>query len=421
MTQAPSLLLLLIAPALAGSVVYFLRLWQRLPQLVAALTALVTAYYVHLAPVGLSAEVLGRPLVMDAPAKQVVMISLIAVALSNVASLARPAATLFPSTSLALASLVGLAITVDNLTLASFCLLIGGVVTALALETNRGVTSGHVQYLAAVALGGVCLAYAATTMDRDPYVPSAIGAVTLQLGMGLILGLFPVGLWKATLGRDADPFSSAIVGLVLAPAAVVLLWRFTWRYPWLTTGTLLAELLRGAALVTIAYFSLRAAVTASASVYVASVSQSQFAVVLPLLLPSLGSSALLPLTSEWLLARVVPVLLLAVAVPLLWTAPRPATKVLFLFSVLSLLGLPGTPLFSSYLAGLLALPGKGLDVALLICMAGTMVGALRLALRPPAVPPPVGRLDEGTLVALVLAVLAVILGLNPSFLRVLLA
>jgi len=420
-SDTPSLLLLLVAPALAGGLVYFLRLWPRLPHLTAALAALGTAYSIHLAPAGLADELLGRPLVLDGPAKQVLLVALMAVALSNVASLARPAETLFASTSLALASLVGLALTTDNLTLAGLFLVIGGVVLTVSLESSRGVTAGHLQYLAAVALGGTLLAFAAGIMDADPYVPSASGAVALQLGIGLLLGLFPVGLWKATLGRDADSFSSALVGLVLAPAAVVLLWRFTWRYPWLSSGTLLSELLRVSALVTVGYFSLRAAITASPTVYVASATQSQFALVVLVLLPSLGSSALLPLTSEWLLARVVPVLLLAVSVPLLWTAPRPATKVLFVFSVLSLIGLPGTPLFSSYLAGLLALPQGALDVALLIFMAGTAVGALRLALMPPAVPPPVDRLDPGTLVALLLALITVIVGLNPAFLRGLLA
>ncbi len=421
MSDGPGLLLLLLAPALAGGLVYFLRLWPRAPHATAALAALGTAYFVRVSPVGLSDEVLGRSLVLDSPARQLLLIALLAVALSNVASLARPAATLFASTSLALASLVGLAVTVDNLTIASLFLVVGGVIMTISLESGRGVTSGHLQYLVAIVLGGLLMGFAAAIMDGDPYVPSPTGAVALQLGIGLVLGLFPVGLWKATLGRDADAFSSALIGLVLAPAAVVLLWRFTWRYPWLSSGTLLSELLRVSAFVTVAYFSLRAAVTASATVYVASATQSQFALVLLVLLPSLGSSALLPLTSEWLLARVIPVLLLAVSVPLLWTAPRPVTKVLFVFSVLALIGLPGTPLFSSYLAGLLALPQKGLDVALLAFMGGTAIGALRLALMPPAVPPPVDRLDAGTVVAFLLALLTVILGLNPVFLRGLLA
>lgn len=414
-------MLLLLVPALAGGLVYFLRLWPRVPNVTAAVAAFGTAYYIHLAPVGLSEELLGRPLVLDGPAKQVMLVVLLAVALSNVASLAKTSTTHLASTSLTLASLAGLALTIDNLTLAGLCLVIGGVVITVSLETTRGVTAGHLQYLVAVALGGMLVAFAASTMDADPYVPSPTGAVALQLGMGLILGLFPFGLWKATLGRDADNFSSALVGLVLSPVAVVLLWRFTWRYPWLSSGTLLSELLRASAMVTVAYFSLRAAVTASATVYVASATQSQFALVLLVLLPSLGSSALLPLTAEWLLARVVPALLLAVSVPLLWTAPRPATKVLFVFSVLGLIGLPGTPLFSSYLAGLLALPQRGLDVALLVFIAGTAVGAFRLALMPPAVPPPIDRLDAGTAVALLLALIAIILGLNPSFLRSLLA
>ncbi|NPV06502.1 MAG: hypothetical protein HPY83_00890 [Anaerolineae bacterium] len=416
MSQTPGLLSLLVAPAIAGGLVYFLRMWRRLPHLAAAAAAAGTAYFVRAASVGLSDQVLGRPLVLDAPAKHVILISLAAVALSNLALLSRATTTVFPSTSLGLASLVGAAVTLDNLTLASLCLLIGGVASTLSWE-SRGRASGHLQYLVAVTIGSLLLALAASVMEVAPDEPSRTGSVALQLGMGLLLGLVPVGLWKGTLGRDSASLATSVVGLVLAPAAIVLFWRFTSRHHWLIGATLLPELLRVSTLVTVAFFSLRAAVTPSPRVFVAAASQSQFALVLLVLLPSLGSSALLPLTSEWLLARVVPVLLFAVSAALLTRSPRPATRVLFAFSAVSLMGLPGTPLFPAYLAGLLALPQRGLDAAILLFVAGTAIGSLRLAALRSAEETTPGSPDEATFIALGLALLSLALGLNPTLLR----
>jgi hypothetical protein len=252
-------------------------------------------------------------------------------------------------------------------------------------------------------------------MEVAPETPTRAGLVALELGVGLLVGLVPLGLWKGTLGRDSTSLGTSLVGLVLAPATLILLWRFCSRYHWLVASTLLPELLRVGALITVGYFALRAALTLSPKVYVASSLQSQFALAVLVLLPSLGSSALLPLTSKWLLARVVPVLLLAASVPVMARSPRPATKVLFIFGVLGLMGLPGTPLFPAYLAGILALPQGGLSIAILVFMAGSGIGALRLILHQEEELAP-APLNETVFIALGLALLALALGFSPALL-----
>lgn len=413
MNQAPGLLTILVAPAIAAGLVYFLRMWRHLPYLGAALAAIATAYFIHAAPVGLSDQVLGRPLVLDAAAKQLILVALAATALGNLTLLSRPT-SLFPTASLGLVALVGISATLDNLTLAALCLLVGGVASTLAWDSRQR-ASGHLQYLVAVTVGAILISYAASAMEVAPETPTRAGLVALELGVGLLVGLVPLGLWKGTLGRDSTSLGTSLVGLVLAPATLILLWRFCSRYHWLVASTLLPELLRVGALITVGYFALRAALTLSPKVYVASSLQSQFALAVLVLLPSLGSSALLPLTSKWLLARVVPVLLLAASVPVMARSPRPATKVLFIFGVLGLMGLPGTPLFPAYLAGILALPQGGLSIAILVFMAGSGIGALRLILHQEEELAP-APLNETVFIALGLALLALALGFSPALL-----
>jgi len=415
MTPSPAIIPLLALPALVAGLVYFLRPWERTPQIVAFLAAVTAAYLVRSAAPGLSGDLMGRPLVLDGPARQLLLIALAAVALGNLALAIYPIGGFFPSVSLLSASLVGVVASIDNLTLASLFLLINGVMLALAWGT-RGRARGHLQFLVAVTVGCLALAYAASLMDAAPDEPSRMGLIAFEIGAGLLLALMPFGFWEGMLGRDADPLTTSTANLTFKATVLVLVWRFSAHYPWLAATSAFPQLLRVAVLITVAYCSLRTAVAPSARAYAAVATQAQFTLALLTLIPALGSSSLLPVTGLWLLARVPTSLFLATAALALQQSRRLLPRLLFVFAGLALAGLPGTPVFPAYLASLLSLPrSNDLLLPLGLLTAGLVVGALRLLWHggeqempdPPA-------LSGALTAAVVLALIVLALGLQPS-------
>lgn len=414
-----ALLPLLALPAVAGGITYFLRGWTRAPQLAAMLAAATVAYFTQAAAAGLSGDLMGRALVLDLPAKQVFLVTLIAVSLTNLVLAVYPTNSMFPPVSLICASCIGLAVTMDNLTLASLTLLVAAVPMVLAWSV-QGKAHGHLQYLVAMTLGALTLAYAGTVMAEAPDVPSRTGLIAFQVGAGLLLALVPFGLWEGNLSDNSDPLSASLASLSLKPAAVLLVWRFTGQHQWLVTATPAVDILRVAAVATVGYCALRAAVTSSPRVYAAVASQGQFALVLLTLIPALGSSALLPVTGMAFLARVPTVLLLALAAALLADRRRARTGLLLFLPAAALLGLPGTPLFPAHLTALLALARPAQMLAPLAALAvGLAVGCLRLlsASAPAAATEPPRQHQREALAAFaVVAAITFAAGLQPSVL-----
>jgi hypothetical protein len=429
MAIRPALLSLLMLPALAAGLAYFLRTWPRASHVLAFMAAAGVAFVVHSSAPGLSDNLIGRSLLFDATARQVFLVTLAAVAVSNLALAVYPQTSLFAPVSLLLASLLGLAMTLDNLTLACLCTLIAAVLLVMAWSAGPR-PRGHLQFLVAMALGAMVLAYAASLMDEAPKVPNRMGSIGFELGAGLLLALLPFGFWETNLGRDSDPLTASLAGLGLKPAVLALVWRFSSRYPWLG-GSLLPDILRVAVLVTLGYAMLRAATAPTARIYVGAVAQGQFSLVLLTLLPALGASALLPITSQWLLARIPAVLLLAVTASGMRPGGRLISRVLFMFGVLALLGLPGTPLFPVYFSGLLTLSRQSALLPPLLALgAGSAIGATQLLLRisggdqaasSPLTDDPTASatwhgLDSALMAAILLAAITLYLGLQPMHL-----
>lgn len=417
MTPDLALLPLLVLPAVVAGLVYFLRAWERAPQLIAGLAAVAIAYITHAIAPGLSDDLMGRPLLLDLAAKQVFLVTLAAVALSNLALAIHPINDSYPSVSLVSASLVGIAVTLDNLTLAALFILVAGVLAVIAWNAAAGRARGHLQYLVAITTGTLVLAYSASVMDIAPEQPSRIGLIGFELGTGLLLSLIPFGLWESTLGRDSEPLTIALVSLILKPATLVLIWRFTTRYNWLIAAGALPDILKAVTLITVVYCALRAAITPSIRVYAAVASQGQFALVLLTIIPALGSSGLLPITMQWLIARVPSVIFLAAAATALPIRSTPAMRILFLFAVVALLGLPGTPLFPIHLSSLLMLSQPhDLTVPLAALSAGLAIGALRMIARQHILAPETSGTSyrQAMIATIVLAVVTLSLGLQPA-------
>jgi len=421
MSTELSLLPLLALPAVVAGIAFFLRGWNRAPQMVVVVSSAIVAYFVRTSAPGLTGDLAGRALILDAPARLALLVTLLAVALTNLVLTVFPANNLLPPVSSLCSSLVGIAVCVDNLTLASLALLIAAAVAVTGWGI-RGSTRGHLQYLVAATIGALLLAMAGAIMDEAPDAQSRTALITFELGAGLLLALIPFGFWEVSLARDSDAISVALANLALKPAALILVWRFTSQHPWLAlTGSLL-PLLRVAGFATIAYGALRAAVAPNPRVFAAAAAQGHFGLVVLTLIPSLGASSLLPVTGLALLARVpVVVYLSAIALGAPTRLGRDS-RVLLAIATASLLGLPGTPLFAAHFTGLLSLSATiDLFPWLAVLGAGLAIGAARATSYGEAGADPEARLSAEARVATLAMLVAVIaVGLQPSWLYALL-
>lgn len=412
-----SLLPLLVLPAVVAGIAYFLRGWDRAPQMVVVVSSAIVAYFVHVSAPGLTGDLAGRALVLDGPARLAIMVALLAVALTNLVLTVFPANSLLPPVSSLCASLVGIAACLDNLTLASLVLLIAAAASVAGWGVH-GSTRGHLQYLVATTLGALLLAMAGAIMDEAPEAQSRAALIAFELGTGLLLALIPFGFWEISLARDSDAPSVTLATLALKPAVLVLVWRFTSQHPWLALTGSLVPLLRIAGIATIAYGALRAAVAPSPRVFAAAASQGHFGLVVLTLIPSLGASSLLPVTGLALLARVPVVIFLgtiALGAPMRLGRD---SRVLFAIAIAALLGLPGTPLFAAHFSGLLSLSATiELFPWLAVLGVGVAIGAARATSYGEAGADAQAWLSSEALVAALATLLVVVVvGLQPSWL-----
>ena len=384
MSPFGSLVSLLALPAVVGGLIYFLRPWPRLPHMLAAAAGVVVAGVLRSFPVGAQTELIGRSLTLTAEGKGVLLAALGALVLCNGLLVLRPSLGLFASSSLVAFSLLALASCIENLTIGAMLLLAGGGAAALSLGEPKRPTGG-VQYLTALTVGCLALAYGATAMEAAGEAGSRPGFVAVAAASGLLLGLVPFGFWELSLGVDAYLPAAAFISLALKPAALLLVWRCSQQFAWLGE-TLFPDLLLLSAAATVAYCSYRAAIAASAQECAAALVQGQFALLVPSLLPALGATALAPTTMIAFTARILPLVLLQLGWPSLLAIERRAGQaVLATLACLAMAGLPATPLFPVYATLALSLPRAarfgGLVAALCI---GAGIACARLALNPAA-------------------------------------
>jgi hypothetical protein len=416
-----SLLPLIALPAVVAGLAFFLRGWSRAPQMVVVVASTIVAYFAHASPTGLTGDLVGRTLVLDSPAKVAFIVALATVTLTNLVLTVFPVNNLLPSASSLCASLVGVAVCLDNLTLAALALLIAAAAAVAGLDVRQS-PRGHLQFLVAATVGALLLALAGTILDAAPEAQSQTALIAFELGAGLLLGLIPFGFWEVTLARDTDPLSITLANLALKPAVLVLVWRFTEHYQWLATTGSFTSLLRLAAMATVVYGAIRVAVAPSPRVFAAAASQGHFGLVVLTIIPALGSSALLPVTGLALLARV-PVIVFLSAIAL--GAPVRLgrdSRILFAVATAAVLGLPGTPLFAAHFSGLLSLTSSvNLFPAFAVLGAGMAIGAARSTSYGEAGADARAWLSSEALIAS-LAVLAVLVavGLQPAYLYALL-
>ncbi|MHB0877427.1 MAG: hypothetical protein ACYC5O_15425 [Anaerolineae bacterium] len=416
-----SLLPLIALPAVVAGLAFFLRGWSRAPQMVVVVSSTIVAYFTHASAAGLTGDLVGRTLVFDAPAKLAFMVALITVALVNLVLTVYPVNNLLPPASSLCASLVGLAVCLDNLTLAPLALLIAAA-AAVAGWNVRESTRGHLQYLVAATAGALLLALAGTILDEVPDAQSRTALIAFELGAGLLLALIPFGFWEVSLARDTDPLSVTLANLALKPAALVLVWRFTSHHQWLAATGSFSTLLRVAALATIVYGAVRAAVAPSPRVFAAAAAQGHFGLVVLTLLPALGSSSLLPVTGLALLARVPVVIFLSTVALGAPVRLGRDSRILLAIAIAAVLGLPGTPLFAAHFSGLLSL-SSWIDLfpAFAILGVGLAIGGARSTSYGEAGADARTWLSSEALIAC-LAILAVLVavGLRPAYLYALL-
>jgi len=410
----PSLLVLLLLPALAAALTYFMGTWERTPAAAACVASVAAAALLRPIPAGSTATLLGRDLALTIAAKQLLLAVIAATALANLMLTLRPINHLFPPASLGAVSFIGFAVTLEDLSLSCLCLLLATVVMTMAWEVEAK-PRGHVQYLVAMSFAAIALTLAAIAMPETALTPHRVPLASFALATGLFLALVPFGSWEITLWRDSDAISSSFTTTALKPAALILLWRFTERYQWLVWTPMLTDVLRAALVATVLYGSVRAAVAASDRVFGAAVAQAQFALVVLSVLPAFGSSSLLPVTAQWLVARAPVVLLLAVAVTIGRSRNNPIAQVIVALSVLACIGLPGTPLFPAQFSALTTLSEKRLLFYLLVALAsGLVVGTMRLGEGRGGTRTSNQRNREALSCAIVLVVLNLLLGFRPS-------
>jgi len=326
----PGPILLLALPLAVAVITYLVRRWIVLAALLASATTALLAFLCLRLPLDRSAFVLGqevafgRPVVILGqtlqlePAGQfwLAFIFLLATLLFLSAWPISPGRSFLPF-GLAILALYALVILLQVFALAVLIFGVSATLTVFILQAGQlGSIRGAQRYLL-VSLLAVPLLLAAAWMV-EPTLAGAQNAETarrvllpIALGFGLLLAAFPFGTWMPAVAADAPPVVTAFVFTAGQAVALFLAMSFLGHNPWILADSVTVTMLRLSGLVMCISGGIMAAVQRDFGRLFGYAALSDLGVLLLAL--GIGGSQAVTLTLLHVVARSVPIALMAVA------------------------------------------------------------------------------------------------------------
>jgi len=326
----PGPILLLALPLAVAVITYLVRRWIVLAALLASATTALLAFLCLRLPLDRSAFVLGqevafgRPVVILGqtlqlePAGQfwLAFIFLLATLLFLSAWPISPGRSFLPF-GLAILALYALVILLQVFALAVLIFGVSATLTVFILQAGQlGSIRGAQRYLL-VSLLAVPLLLAAAWMV-EPTLAGAQNAETARrvllpvaLGFGLLLAAFPFGTWMPAVAADAPPVVTAFVFTAGQAVALFLAMSFLGHNPWILADSVTVTMLRLSGLVMCISGGIMAAVQRDFGRLFGYAALSDLGVLLLAL--GIGGSQAVTLTLLHVVARSVPIALMAVA------------------------------------------------------------------------------------------------------------
>jgi formate hydrogenlyase subunit 3/multisubunit Na+/H+ antiporter MnhD subunit len=326
----PGPILLLALPLVVGILTYVVRRWTVLTALLAAATTALLAFLCLRLPLDRSAFVLGqevafgRPVVILGqtlqlePAGQVwlAFTFLLATLLFLAAWPISPGRSFLPF-GLALLTLYALVILLQVFALAVLIFGVSATLTVFILQAGQLDSIRGAQRYLLVSLLAVPLLLAAAWMV-EPALPGAQNAEAARrvllpaaLGFGLLLAAFPFGTWMPAVAADAPPVVTAFVFTAGQAVALFLAVSFLGQNPWILADSVTVTILQLSGLVMCISGGIMAAVQRDFGRLFGYAALSDLGVLLLAL--GIGGSQAVTLTLLHVVARSVPIVLMAIA------------------------------------------------------------------------------------------------------------
>jgi len=236
-------ILLILIPLGMAPLAYISRRLSPLAALLSAATTLAMIRLCFEIPLGASAQVLGRELILDSLSRSTLLFLLAMATASLSYAWPIPQGQLFPSfVLLVLAPLIG-AIMIRNFLIAALLLEMAAIITVFLIQGDRGgSTRAALGYLIVVMVATPSLLLASWLFDLyaiQPEDPTPIRYIVtlLALGFGLLLAAVPLHPWLPAIVAEAPAMVTALVVSIIEPAILFLLLSLLGSFPWLTTET----------------------------------------------------------------------------------------------------------------------------------------------------------------------------------------